>query len=103
VSLVQPATAKVPGIVSVSVPERMVSSGEGFSFPLPNELVAAATAGRVHVTLMNGEPLPSWLRYVRGPKTFVATAMPAGALPMDVMARIGAQSWTVRITVRTIR
>jgi hypothetical protein len=103
VSLVQPATAKVPGIVSVSVPEQMVSSGKGFSFPLPEELAAAAAAGRVRVTLMNGERLPSWLRYVRGAKTFVASAMPAGALPMDVWVRIGAQSWTVRITVRTIR
>jgi hypothetical protein len=70
---------------------------------LPEELVAAAAAGRVRATLMNGGPLPSWLRYVRGSKTFLVSAMPAGALPMDVLVRIGAQSWTVRITVRTIR
>jgi hypothetical protein len=31
---------------------------------------------------------------VAGTKTFVVTAMPAGALPIEMLVRIGAQRWT---------
>jgi hypothetical protein len=40
---------------------------------------------------------------VAGTKTFVVTAMPAGALPIEMLVRIGAQRWTVLITERTGR
>jgi hypothetical protein len=103
VSLVRPATAQLPGIVSVSVPKQIASLGKGFSFPLPAELIEAASAGSVQVTLMSGKRLPSWLKFVRGTKTLVATAMPAGALPIDVLVRIGTQSWMVQITERSSR
>jgi hypothetical protein len=104
VSLVRPATAQLPGLVSVSVPEAIVSSGKGFSFPLPTVLAeAAAAGGEVRVTRMNGRRLPSWLRYVPETKTFVSTALPAGALPLEVLVRIGTERWTVRIAARASR
>jgi hypothetical protein len=39
------------------------------------------------MTLMNGRPLP-----------FVAAAVPAGTLPIQVLGRIGAKRWTVLTT-----
>jgi hypothetical protein len=100
VSMVRPATAQQPGMVTVSVPEEIVWSGKGFGFALPTSLVGAATAGDVQVTLMNGGPLPSWLRYLPGSKTFTATSVPKGGLPIQVLVRIGAKNWTVLISKR---
>jgi hypothetical protein len=100
VSLVRPATAQQPGMVSVSVPEEIVSSGKGFGFALPATVVGDAAAGDVQVTLMNGGRLPSWLRYLPATKTFAATSVPAGALPLQVLVRIGAKNWTVLISQR---
>jgi hypothetical protein len=42
--------------------------------------------------------LPAWLRYVPISKTFVAYGVPANALPIEVLVRIGEQSWIVVIT-----
>jgi hypothetical protein len=104
VSLDQPATAQFPGAVSVSVPERIVASGQGFSFPLPAALAAAAAGGSVQVSLQDGGPLPSWLLYVPGSRTFIAAAtMPAGALPVQTVVRIGDQRWTLSIIERMSR
>jgi hypothetical protein len=103
VSVVRAASAQDVGIVSVSVPKAMVSSGEGFSFPLPAEMAEVEAGGEVGVTLVNGERLPSWLRYVPATRTFVATAAPAGALPTQVVVRIGSRRWTVVIAERTGR
>ena len=55
------------------------------------------------MALANAKRLPSWLRYVAGTKTFVVTAMPGGALPIEMLVRIGAQRWTVLIIERTSR
>jgi hypothetical protein len=87
-------------MVSVSVPEQIVSSGNGFRFALPATVVGDAAAGDVQVTLMNGGRLPSWLRYLPGTKTFTATSVPAGSLPIQVLVRIGAKNWTVLISKR---
>jgi len=97
VSLVQPAAAPLSGMITVSVPEDIVSSGKGFSFPLPEELLDAAAFGDVQVTSANGKRLPSWLRFVKDTKTFTAAAAPAGALPMDVLVGIGTQRWKMSI------
>jgi hypothetical protein len=98
VSVVRPATAQLSGMLSVLVPEAVVISGKGFSFPLPNAVAEAAAAGDVRVTYRNGKPLPAWLQYVPTTRTFVATAVPTGALPIEALVRIGTQSWRVLIT-----
>jgi hypothetical protein len=101
VTLVRPATAQLPGAVSVLVPEVIVSGGSGFSFPLPKALIEAAGGGKLQVTLKNGKRLPSWLRYASGTKMFIATAVPASALPIGVLLRTGAKSWLMVVTEKS--
>jgi filamentous hemagglutinin family protein len=98
VSLVQSATSQHPGLVVVSVPESVVASGAGFHFALPAEIREAAQTGEVRATLKNGKRLPAWLRYVPNTQTFVASAVPAGALPLEMLVRNRAMSWTVEVT-----
>jgi filamentous hemagglutinin family protein len=99
VSLVQPADGPLAGAVSVSVSPDIVASGHAFSFAMPPELRAAAASSSVQVT-WRGNPLPSWLRYEKATRTFTATAVSAGALPMELSIRIGERSWTMTITQR---
>jgi hypothetical protein len=97
VSLEQSATTLHSGLVTVSVPESLIASGAGFSFALPAEIREAARSGGVRVTLKSGKRLPAWLRYIPKTQTFVASAAPASALPMELLARTGAMSWIVEI------
>jgi hypothetical protein len=101
VSMVRTATEQHPGVVLASVPEEIVASAKGFSFPLPAALLEAASGQEVEVSRANGKRLPPWLRYVPGSRTFMASAVPAGALPIEVLVRIGTQRWTVQIAERT--
>jgi hypothetical protein len=87
------------GSVSVTVPRNVIASGRGFSFALPKELRTAAAGGTVQVTT-GGERLPSWLRYDEPTRTFSASVIPAGALPMQLQIRIGARRWTMTIAPR---
>lgn len=103
VAMVRPATLQLPGIVSVSVPEQMVSSGKGFNFPLPAEVVEAAADYKLHITQKSGKRLPSWLRYSSANKAFSAQVVPSGALPIELLVSSGAQHWTLTITERSSR
>jgi len=99
VSVVRSADSRQSGIVTISVPKSMTSSGEGFSVPLPQELAEAT--GNVLVTLVNGTQLPSWLRYVPESKSFEVSAVPPGILPLQVLVRIGSLRWIGVITERS--
>jgi hypothetical protein len=100
VSQVRTATAEDNGQVIVSVPEAVVSSGETFSFVLPSTITDGAAKAKVRVTLVNGKRLPNWLKYIPATCTFVATAMPGGALPLDVLATLGSKKTVVSIVER---
>jgi hypothetical protein len=66
---------------------------------LPEQVVApAATGAAVQVTLPNGEPLPSWVRYDAATQTLVTSAVPAGAFPLSVVVTVGGQSTVVQIS-----
>jgi hypothetical protein len=95
-------TQPLPEELLVSVPAEAVASGKGFSVSLPSTLLAITAGQDVRVSRANGKRLPSWLRYVKGTKSFMASAVPAGALPMKVLVRAGTQSWTMQITDRPI-
>ncbi len=100
VALIQPSTSQSPGTISVSVPEEMVASGKGFSFPLPDSLVEAAAGGKLQITLKDGKRLPSWLRYDLGTKKLSAGAIQAGTMPIELLVRSSSQRWTLLISER---
>ena len=50
---------------------------------------ATAANAEVRVTQLDGKPLPEWLRYEAGTKTFVATTVPPGAFPLQLKVDIG--------------
>lgn len=90
-------------MVTVTVPRDTATSGSGFSFPLPEQLAqaASATAGTaVIVTTLTGDPLPAWLRFVPETNTFVATAVPDGQFPIQVLVIIGGQRTVIVISER---
>lgn len=103
VSLVQQPTTLSNGMVTVTVPKDTATSGSGFSFPLPEQLAQAATATAstaITVTTLKGDPLPAWLQFVPESNTFVASAVPDGAFPIQVVVIIGGQSTIVVISER---
>jgi hypothetical protein len=103
VTMVQSATTQSTGMVSISVPEEMVSSGHTVSFALPTEVVEAVGDDKLKVTQKDGKRLPSWLKYSPATKTFSANVVPAGALPTELLVSSGAHRWTLSITERARR
>jgi hypothetical protein len=100
VTLVSIPSTRRPGVIAVVVPRDGVDFARGFTFPLPG-LVAETTASEtVAMTTMDGNPMPNWIQYVPGSKSFAVTVEPTRVLPQQVMVRIGSQFWIVRITQR---
>ncbi|MDD5335968.1 MAG: MBG domain-containing protein, partial [Rhodoferax sp.] len=101
VSLVSEATIQTPGMVAVAIPKEMASVGSGFTFPLPAQVFADASPNTpIQVSLLNGSPLPAWLRFVPETNSFVATAVPDGAFPIQVVVTVGTKRTTVVISER---
>ena len=96
-AVVRAPSAGRAGSIAVRVPD-VLPSGSAFSFPLPDALMEAAKDHEVSVTLKNGRPLPSWLRYAPASRTFFASGTSTDELPIQVLVRIGEQSWIVTIT-----
>jgi hypothetical protein len=101
--MVKSATTQLAGMVSVSVPEEMVSSGKSVSFAMPAEVIAAAGNHKLKVTQKDGRSLSSWLKYSPATNTFSANVVPAGALPTELLVSSGVQRWTLSITERARR
>jgi filamentous hemagglutinin family protein len=98
VSVIREPSRYRAGMVAVLVPTDAAAPGMAFSFPLPHALADAAETESVRVSRLNGAKLPSWLRYVPDTRMFLITAAPEGALPIEVLVRIGGRSWKVLIT-----
>ena len=96
VTLVRDAVPEQDGLVHVRVPRAVIEAGGGFRFPLPATLIEQGVDdASIQITTLNGQPLPSWLRYQPGSHSFVAAALPLGALPMQLLVRIGQRQWIV--------
>jgi hypothetical protein len=95
-------TPTVTGAILVEVPANLVQVEANFSFALPKELaeLAGAAKSTPQVSLVDGSPLPSWLRYRASDRRFVATKVPSGALPLQVMVKIGSTRTVVMIRVK---
>jgi hypothetical protein len=102
VTLLKQPTEAATGAVLVEIPGDLVRSAAGFSFRLPNSLVdlAIATRSQPEATLINGDPLPPWLRFVPESHMFVAKDVPSDGLPIQVIVRIGSTRTVLLVTER---
>ncbi|MBI5907312.1 MAG: hypothetical protein HY853_01815 [Burkholderiales bacterium] len=98
VQTIREPSEQQPGIVSVTVARKTLESG--FRFPLPTSLLveAAASGAPVQATTLTGQPLPPWLRYDPASHNFVATDVPTGALPLQVLVSVGRLSVVLTIS-----
>jgi hypothetical protein len=100
VATVREASAVDNGMITVSVPKGTATSGTGFNFQLPAELLALAGSDAVQITGANGEPLPAWLKFDSATNAFIASAVPDGSFPMQVLVIIGNRRTTLIISER---
>ena len=98
VTLVRDPLALQDGLITVAVPREVSGAGMGFRFPLPTP-VAEQTGpdAPLQITTLNGQAMPAWLRYQPETHSFVASALPLGALPLQLLVRIGNKHWIVFI------
>jgi hypothetical protein len=90
IAVARPASANQAGLITVAVSAEAATPGSSFSFSLDSHVPTAAAANTdVRVTQVDGKPLPDWLRYEAGTKTFVATTVPPGAFPLQLKVGIG--------------
>jgi hypothetical protein len=89
ISVAKPASSGQAGLISVAVSSEVAAPGSSFSFSIESHVPAAAATAEVKVTQVDGKPLPEWLRYEAGTKTFVATTVPPGAFPLQLKVGIG--------------
>jgi hypothetical protein len=100
VALVREPSAQDNGMITVSVPSELATAGSGFSFPLPAQIAdQGANNAKIKVTYEGGD-LPSWLTFNEETKTFVATAVPNRAFPLELVVTIGGRSTTIKISER---
>lgn len=102
VSLVQNPSMTAAGVVTVALPKGTATSGQGFTFTLPDALFLSSPNGtqepQVQVRTASGGDLPSWLRFVASTRSFVASAVPDGAFPVQLDISIGTQTTRVVIS-----
>ena len=92
VAVERTAAAGQTGLITVAVSAEAAAPGRSFSFALETPAVTgtpAAAAAEVKVTQMDGRALPEWLKFDNSTKTFVATNVPAGALPLQLKVGVG--------------
>ena len=88
--------------IAVVVPHAIAQQAQGFNFPLPDAVrqrvqQALAAGSPVLASGAEGEPLPGWLRFDPESLRFIATNVPAGALPYQARLSFGGQD--VRVVV----
>lgn len=98
VQLVQAPGTGGSGVVTVSVPQEVLRSGNGFSFPLPDALQQPISTGAtVSVSTAEGRPLPAWLRFDAASGRFIGQQVPEGALPLQVQLVVNGQRTVMSI------
>ncbi|MEI8031543.1 MAG: MBG domain-containing protein, partial [Comamonadaceae bacterium] len=89
------------GVVSVMVPREIATGASDFSFQLPEQITQDVPVGDViQVKTIGGDALPAWLKFVPESNTFVSSAVPQGALPMEVVVTFGGKRSIVVISER---
>ncbi len=92
VNLLRTAAPGNSGVMAVSVPREVLSQNGGFTFKLPDQIADGGSASdTITATTAEGAPLPNWLRFNADSKTFVASTVPDGGLPISVAVFINGQ------------
>ena len=101
VAMVRQPLGQQGGVVEVTVPREMAAAGSGFSFTLPSQALGSAGGNAaVEVTTVAGGALPNWLRFDPETRTFVATTVPDGAFPIQVLVTVDSQKTIIVISAR---
>jgi hypothetical protein len=91
--VVREPTVEGPGFTLVYVPASVRNAPQGFRFPLPEQTLSRTQQDiPIQVTQQSGEALPDWLRFDSSTRTFVASRVPPGGLPLRVRVIAGNQS-----------
>jgi hypothetical protein len=99
ISVARPASVSQSGLITVTVSSEAASSGKGFSFALSDHLPSdMPRTAQVGVTLLDGKPLPEWLRFDAQTQKVVATSPPPGAFPLQIKANMGGVETVIVIT-----
>jgi hypothetical protein len=102
VTLVRQPLAQQDGLITVQVPRREGGSTLAFRFPLPGEVAEQVGAdASLQISTRDGQPLPAGLRYLPETRSFVATELPLGTLPLQLLLRRGNKQWVVVIEERS--
>jgi hypothetical protein len=100
VTLVRDPEGRSAGLVSVLVPKSLLESGKSFGFPMPAELAALPGFDKAQLSMADGSPMPKWLAYNAAARSFSVSAVPAGALPVQLAVRIAGQRWALTLSER---
>jgi hypothetical protein len=111
--MVRAPSTQQSGVLSVSLPKEMATSGSGFSFSLPAQVAGGAavdaSAGvaagaardastQINVKLANGSDLPRWVKFNPESKLFTSSAVPDGAFPLQIVVTVAGVSTTIVIS-----
>jgi len=89
-SVVRVATNSQTGLTMAFVPKKVIANQESFSIVLPKESLGSVSADTpVRLSTMNGQPLPSWLRYDAANNRIEISAVPPQGLPLQVQINVG--------------
>ena len=99
-TVVRDPEGRSAGLVAVLIAKTLLESGKGFGFPLPAELARLPGIDKAQFSLADGGPMPKWLTYNAATRAFSVSAVPAGALPVQLAVRIGGQRWALTLSER---
>ena len=83
-------SSTAPGLIDVQIAPEVAAAGSSFSFKLdPNALAEQPSDAEVRISQTDDKPMPDWLTYDAATKSFTATAVPAGAFPLQLKVSVG--------------
>lgn len=93
-------TNQTTGRVAVMLPPGTVGKGSNLQIPLPQTITTRAqqTNAAVTATLENNQPLPNWIRFDPGLKTFTITANAQVKLPIALAVSVGSQRSIITVS-----
>jgi len=100
VSTVSLPTPQANGLVNVVVPQATARTSAGLIIALPKEVTAQTqeVSTNIKMTLINDQPLPSWVRYDTKLNALVTDAVPQATFPLTVLLTVGNQRTVIRVT-----